>query len=155
MESHRLKRLLLMGFWRLLNPFTRRLAGRVPWWVLIETQGRKTGQPRLTPLAAGPRDERGLWVIAVHRNASWVHNIAARPSVRVQHRGTWRTGTAHIRPWDAGIVRRFNLYARSGPVLTAIDPRLVYVEFDEAFEPPPDVPRARRSIFMVSSSSSC
>lgn len=125
----RIKRTLLVAVWRVLNPLTRRLAGLAPWWVLVETQGRKTGRTRRTPLAAGPRDDLGLWLIAVHGESSWVRNIASNPSVRVQQRGRWRDGVAEVRAWDAALVKRFNLYARSGPLLTAIDPVLVRVDF--------------------------
>ena len=121
--------MLLVAFWRLLNPLTRRLAGRAPWWVLIETRGRSSGLPRLTPLAAGPRDDRGLWLIAVHGESSWVRNIATNGAVRVQQRGRWRDGTAEVKAWDPAVVRTFNRYARSGPLLTAIDPVLVRVDF--------------------------
>jgi integrase len=41
-------------FWKILNPITRGLAGLAPWWVLLETTGRRTGKRRRTPFANGP-----------------------------------------------------------------------------------------------------
>ena len=123
------KRKILVAFWRLLNPLMRRLAGLAPWWVLLETQGRRSGRARLTPLAAGPVDADGMWLIAVHGRASWISNIQASSTVRIRHRGRWRTAMAEVCPWDSTIASRFNAYARSGPVLTAIDPVLVRVKF--------------------------
>ena len=128
-EGYAVKRKVLVGFWKLLNPLTRRLAGVAPWWVLVETTGRRSGRERRTPLAAGPVDEDGMWLIAVHGRASWVLNLQANAAVRVRHRGRWREGIAEIRPWDPAVTRRFNPYARSGPVLTSIDPVLVHITF--------------------------
>jgi deazaflavin-dependent oxidoreductase (nitroreductase family) len=118
-------------FWRLINPPTRVLAGLVPWWVLIETRGRKTGLPRQTPLAAGPSDDAGMWLNAVHgRHADWVRNIEAQPAVRIRIDRTWRAATAEIKATDPDTARRFNFYARGGPLLMGVDPLQVYVRFE-------------------------
>jgi deazaflavin-dependent oxidoreductase (nitroreductase family) len=124
-------RALVLVFWRVVNPITRLLAGFAPWWVLVETTGRRTGKRRRTPLAAGPRDERGMLVIAVHgRRSGWVLNAENQPDVRVRHNGRWRRAQAAVLPWDAAVVRTFNFYARSGRVITALDPLLVRFEYD-------------------------
>lgn len=69
-------------FWKILNPLTRGLAGFAPWWVLLETVGRRTGKRRLTPFASGPFDGRRLLLIAVHgEHSGFAHNIAAEPHV--------------------------------------------------------------------------
>jgi deazaflavin-dependent oxidoreductase (nitroreductase family) len=121
---------LLLAWWRVINPPTRRLAGLVPWWVLLETTGRTTGRRRGTPLASGPSDDTGMWLIAVHgRSAGWVRNLEAAPQVRLRHRGRWRTGTASVHPMDAVPLDRFSSYARSGPRLLGKDPMLVRVAF--------------------------
>jgi len=118
-----------MAFWRLFNPVARRLAGVAPWWVVLETTGRRTGRTRLTPLARGPEADGALWLISVHgRRAAWVKNLAASPAVRVRLRGRWLAGRASVVPWDAGRVRSFNVYARMGPRTLGIDPVLVRVE---------------------------
>src|SRR3954454_23125375 len=84
---------------RLLNPVMVRLleAGVVPrGWALLETTGRRSGQPRRVPVGDGLRGER-FWIVAEHgRHADYVRNIERDPRVRVKARRRWRTGTAHI-----------------------------------------------------------
>ena len=129
-RKRRLKRSAMMVGWRIINPATRLLAGIAPWWVVIETVGRRTGKQRRTPLARGPLDGDTIWLIAVHgTHASWVRNIADSPAVRLRVKGRWRAGSASIVPYDADIVRRFNRYARSGlGTAVSIDPALIRVD---------------------------
>ena len=75
-------------FWQMLNRVARPVAGVVPWWVLLETTGRRTGLPRRTPLAAGRFDGSSLCVLAAYGTTSlFVKNIAIDPIVRVKRRG--------------------------------------------------------------------
>jgi deazaflavin-dependent oxidoreductase (nitroreductase family) len=121
---------VLRAWWRIANPPTRLLAGLLPFWVLIETTGNRTGQRRRTPLASGPVDPDGMWLIAVHgRTSGWVRNLEASPSVRLKHRGRWRDGTATIHAMDAVPLERFSAYARSGPRLIGRDPLLIRVAY--------------------------
>ena len=125
-----LGRRLLVAWWRIANPLTRPFAGVAPWWVLLETTGGKTGRLRVVPLAAGPRDGDGMWLIAVHgRRSGWVRNIEAERRVRLKHRGRWRDGTAEIHPMDTLPLERFGAYARSGARLVGVDPLQVRVSF--------------------------
>ena len=124
------RRRLLVGWWRLVNPPTRLLAGLAPWWVLLETTGCRSGRRRLTPLASGPIEDGAMWLIAVHgRHSGWVRNLEAAPQVRFKHRGRWHTGTATMHPIDAVPLERFNAYARSGPQLLGMDPLLVRLSY--------------------------
>jgi deazaflavin-dependent oxidoreductase (nitroreductase family) len=117
---------VVLLFWRLVNPITRPLAGLAPWWVLVETTGRRTGRKRQTPLAAGPKDATQMLVIAVHGHESgWVKNALTNPCVRVRHKGRWRTAQAEVLPWDPDVARTFNVYARSGPATIAGDAAIV------------------------------
>lgn len=127
-ERGRRRRSRHRRLWRVINPPGRRLAGRAPWWVLLETRGRRTGQPRTTPLARGPAEPGVVWVNSVHgRHADWVRNLEADPEVRIRLKGRWRRGTATVHDYDDAIVRRFNAYARSGPRTLGIDPVLVRI----------------------------
>jgi deazaflavin-dependent oxidoreductase (nitroreductase family) len=115
--------------WRVMNPLARPLAGWVPWWVVLETTGRKSGKSRRTPLARGPRDGDVLWLIAVHgSHADYVRNLLADPRIRIKVGGRWHTGRASIVPLDERHLKRFNAYARGGPGTFGIDPMLVKVE---------------------------
>lgn len=116
----------MLLLWRLLNPVVRPLAGAAPWWVLVETVGRRTGKVRRTPLAVGRRDASGMWVIAVHGHRSgWVLNAEAAATVRYRHRLRWAEATAVVHAWDEAAVATMSTYARSGPRVTADDPLLV------------------------------
>lgn len=129
----RVRRAFAKAWWRIVNPLTIPFAGLAPWWVLLETTGRRTGRLRRVPLARGPVDGRMVWLVAVHgAHAGFAHNIAARPEVRVKMRGRWRSGTASLHPFDPEMIRsRFNLYARLGPLTLGFDPALVRVDLDE------------------------
>ena len=84
---------------RLLNPLTRRLleAGLVPRGVaLLETTGRRSGEPRRVPVGDGLRGEH-FWIVAEHgRHADYVRNIERDPRVRVKVGRRWHAGTAHV-----------------------------------------------------------
>jgi deazaflavin-dependent oxidoreductase (nitroreductase family) len=128
----RLRRALAHAVWRVFNPLALRFgAGRAPWWVILETTGRRTGRAIHTPLARGPMTDTTLWLVSVHgRQANFVRNLVAEPRVRVKHRGRWRAGDASVEPLDPARLAQFNLYARSGPRTLGIDPVLVKVELD-------------------------
>ena len=131
-SSQRRRRSRPRIFWRIVNPPTRRFAGFAPWWVLLETTGRRTGRPRTTPLARGPVDGSVVWLTSVHgRHAEWVRNLAATPAVRIKLSGRWHRAHATVHEYDESIARRFNSYARSGPRMLGIDPKLVRIELEQ------------------------
>jgi deazaflavin-dependent oxidoreductase (nitroreductase family) len=74
----------------------RPLAGVVPGWAVVETRGRRTGQPRQTPVG-GRLCGHTFWLVTGDRSRSqYVKNIEANPTVRLRAHGRWRTGTAHV-----------------------------------------------------------
>ena len=129
-----LRRAIAHVIWRVFNPLALRFgAGRAPWWVILETTGRRTGQKRHTPLARGPMTDTTLWLVSVHgKQANFVKNLIARPEVRVKHRGRWLGGRAAVEPLDPARLRQFNLYARTGPATLGIDPVLVRVALERS-----------------------
>jgi deazaflavin-dependent oxidoreductase (nitroreductase family) len=70
-----------------------------PGDALLETLGRRTGRPRVTPVCDCLEGET-FWIIAQGGRASdYVQNIEAHPRVRVKgslSRGGWRAGTAQV-----------------------------------------------------------
>ena len=86
---------------KLLNPVMRRLleASLIPrGWALLETTGRRSGQPRRVPVGDGLRGAH-FWIVAEHgRHAAYVRNIEQDPRVRVKVGRRWHTGTAHLLP---------------------------------------------------------
>jgi deazaflavin-dependent oxidoreductase (nitroreductase family) len=126
--DQRKRRAKAMRAWRRFNPIARRLAGIAPWWVLLETTGRRSGHPRRTPLANGPFDSDGALLICVHgEHATFARNIAADPRVRLKRRGRWHEGTAELLPLDPASLARFSRYARLGARAVGIEPRLVRI----------------------------
>ena len=85
---------------RLLNPPIRALAARglAPGVALLETTGRKSGEPRRIPVSNGlERSTNTFWIVAeMGHEAAYVRNIVADPRVRIRVRGRWRTGTARV-----------------------------------------------------------
>ena len=89
---------------RITNLFQKRLANplmrRLPNQTLLETTGRKSGEPRRTPVG-GSRIGNEFWFVSEFGNKSqYVKNIKANPNVRVRLRGRWHNGTAHLVPED-------------------------------------------------------
>ncbi|WP_421846159.1 nitroreductase/quinone reductase family protein [Mycobacterium sp.] len=81
---HRMQRLVV-------NPIGRRLPV-----TMLETIGRKTGQPRRTAVG-GKLVNNQFWMVSEHGDHSdYVRNIKADPTVRLRIRGRWRTGVAHL-----------------------------------------------------------
>jgi deazaflavin-dependent oxidoreductase (nitroreductase family) len=119
---------VLLWFWRVVNPVVIRFAGVAPWWLILETKGRKSGLPRRLPLATGPIDDGTFLLVAVHgRRAAFVRNLEKAPEVRIRHKRRWYEGTASVEPLDDQTLARFNLYARSAAGIASIDPVLVKV----------------------------
>jgi deazaflavin-dependent oxidoreductase (nitroreductase family) len=64
----------------------------------LETIGRKSGEPRITPVTNGLSDDE-FWIVAEHGgHAGYVRNIEANPRVRVRVGRRWRSGTARFAP---------------------------------------------------------
>lgn len=78
------------------NPLNRRL----PFQQLLETTGRKSGEPRITPIG-GARVGNEFWFVSEFGEKSdYIKNIKADPRVRVRLNGRWHNGVAHLLPDD-------------------------------------------------------
>ena len=85
---HRVQRLVV-------NPIGRQLPV-----TMLETTGRKSGQPRRTAVGGKVIDNQ-FWMVSEHGDHSdYVYNIKANPAVRVRIGGHWRNGAAHLLPND-------------------------------------------------------
>ena len=84
---------------KLVNPIVRAAARAgipLPLVVILETRGRKSGQPRRIPVGKAITGDT-LWVVAEHgRKAAYVKNIEADPHVRVRVGRKWRSGVADV-----------------------------------------------------------
>ncbi|MEH3140514.1 MAG: nitroreductase/quinone reductase family protein [Mycobacterium kyogaense] len=81
---------------RIANPVMRHL----PFQTLLETTGRRSGQPRRTPIGGRRIGETFWFVSEFGEKSQYVRNIAADPHVRVRLNGRWHQGTARLLPDD-------------------------------------------------------
>jgi deazaflavin-dependent oxidoreductase (nitroreductase family) len=131
---------------RLLNPFVKAAARAglpLPGLLILETTGRKTGQPRRTPVGKALEGDT-LWVLAEHRQGGYVRNIEANPRVRVRVGRGWRAGTAQVLLDDDVRERARRMPNRANTrmvLLMASEPVTVRVDLD----PPAAAPGAPAS----------
>jgi deazaflavin-dependent oxidoreductase (nitroreductase family) len=111
---------------RVANPLSRQL----PFQTLLETTGRKSGQPRRTPLG-GSRVGDQFWIVSEYGEKSqYVRNIQANPGVRVRIKGRWHTGTAHLLPDDDPIARLRKLPRANSTAVRLVGTDLLTVRVD-------------------------
>jgi deazaflavin-dependent oxidoreductase (nitroreductase family) len=126
---------------KLLNPFVRaavRAGLPLPGLVILETTGRRSGEPRRIPVGKA-LDGDTLWVVAEHgRRAAYVRNIEAEPRVRVRIGRGWRTGTARVLPEDDWRARQQRMPNRVNSAVVRLmgsEPVTVRVDLDPAASP--------------------
>jgi len=129
---------------RLLNPSVRFVArrGLLPdTHALIETTGRRSGEPRQTPVGNGlSEDGRTFWVVAEQgRHANYVRNLMADPRVRVRVGDTWYDGRAQVLADDDPVARLKKIGGTvNGWFVRAVGTDLLTVRID--LEQPDEVP---------------
>ncbi len=90
----------LLPFRRTANRLYLPWAGVAPGWAVVETLGRRSGEPRQTPVG-GRLCGDAYWFVAIDgRDAQYVRNIEANPKVRLRVHGRWRRGVAVLLPAD-------------------------------------------------------
>ncbi len=87
---------------RAVNVFQRRFANpirsRLPRQALLETTGRISGLPRITPIG-GRLIGESFWLVSEFGDRSqYVRNIMVNNIVRLRLRGTWHDGKAVLMP---------------------------------------------------------
>jgi deazaflavin-dependent oxidoreductase (nitroreductase family) len=117
-----------------LNPLVRPIAmsGLAPGYAVLETTGRKSGQPRRTPVGNGLSDDGGtFWLVTEFgHSAQYVRNIRAQPRVRVRIRRRWRTGTATILPDDDTRARQRSMPSLNAAVVRAVGTEQLTIRID-------------------------
>ena len=118
----------------MLNPPIRALAARglMPGVALLETTGRKSGEPRRTPVSNGFEPATNtFWIVAeMGRHAAYVRNIEADPRVRIRVRGRWRSGIAHLLDEDDPRVRLRSISRLNASGVRALGTDLLVVRVD-------------------------
>jgi deazaflavin-dependent oxidoreductase (nitroreductase family) len=105
---------------------------------LLETRGRRSGLPRVTPVTNG-LDGARFWIVTEHgMRSDYVRNLLADPHVRVNAGGGWRSGVAHVVPDDPqarlDTIATINPRARANTGIvrkSATDLRVIRVDLDE------------------------
>jgi deazaflavin-dependent oxidoreductase (nitroreductase family) len=111
---------------RFANPMMR----LIPIQTLLETTGRKSGQPRTTPVG-GRLDGDKFWLVSEFGDRSqYVRNIAANPRVRVRVRGRWHNGTAVVLPEDDARARLAELPRMNSAAVRAMGDNLLTIRVD-------------------------
>ena len=125
-ESRNLKRQFVHRVQRLVvNPLGRQLPV-----TMLETIGRKSGQPRRTAVGGRVIDNQ-FWMVAEHgEHSDYVRNIKANPAVRIRIGGTWRNGTAHLLPDDDPVKRLGNLPRLNSSVVRLMGSELLTIRVD-------------------------
>jgi len=119
---------------RVLNPPIKALAtrGLAPSVALLETTGRKSGEPRRTPVSKGlDRATDTFWIVAEHgRKAAYVRNIEAEPRVRLRIGRRWRTGIAHVLADDDPRARQHHMSKLNAATVRAMGTELLTIRVD-------------------------
>jgi deazaflavin-dependent oxidoreductase (nitroreductase family) len=117
-----------------LNPPIKALAARglVPTLALLETTGRKSGEPRRTPVGNGlDRATDTFWIVAEHgRRAAYVRNIEADPRVRIRIGRRWRSGVATILAADDPAARERHTSRLNAAAVRAMGTELLAIRVD-------------------------
>lgn len=97
---------------------------------MLETTGRKSGQPRHTAVG-GRVIGTSFWLVSEHGTQSdYVKNIKADPAVRVRIHGRWRSGTAHLLPDDDAVARLAELPQLNSAVVRVMGSDLLTIRID-------------------------
>ena len=102
----------------------------VPTQTLLETTGRKSGQPRRTPVGGLLEDGRFWLVSEFGERSQYVRNIQVNPRVRVRVRGRWHSGTAQLLPEDDAAGRLAALPKMNSAAVRAMGDNLLTIRID-------------------------
>jgi deazaflavin-dependent oxidoreductase (nitroreductase family) len=124
--AQQLKRRIVHTAQRLVvNPVGRRMP-----LTMLETIGRKTGQPRRTAIG-GRLIGNQFWMVSEHGERShYVLNIKANPAVRLRIHGRWRSGTAHLLPEDDAKERLRSLPGLNSALVRIVGSDLLTIRVD-------------------------
>ena len=108
-----------------VNPIGRQLPV-----TMLETTGRKSGQPRRTAVGGRVVGDQ-FWMVSEHgEHSHYVLNVKADPAVRLRIDGRWRTGTAHLLPDDDAVARLSELPTMNSAVVKLMGTDLLTIRID-------------------------
>ncbi len=72
---------------RIVNPFTRRIAGHVPLFGIVLVPGRKSGLLRRIPMNVFRSGPDYVFALTYGQDVDWVRNVRAAGGCRLETRG--------------------------------------------------------------------
>jgi deazaflavin-dependent oxidoreductase (nitroreductase family) len=72
---------------RFVNPITRRVAGRLPGFAILEVPGRRTGRIHRIPLNIFRHGEAYVLALTYSSDVEWVRNVLAAGACTIVTRG--------------------------------------------------------------------
>ncbi|MBC2639166.1 MULTISPECIES: nitroreductase/quinone reductase family protein [unclassified Rhodococcus (in: high G+C Gram-positive bacteria)] len=108
------------------NPLTSRLSSQT----LLETTGRVSGQPRLTPIGGRRTGTEFFLVSEFGERSNYIRNIRANSAVRLRIHGRWHAGTATLLPDDDARARLAQLPRMNSLAVQAVGTDLLTVRID-------------------------
>ncbi len=70
-----------------VNPVTRLVAGRLPWFAIVHQRGRRSGRRHDTPINIFRRDDACVFALTYGSDVDWVRNVLAAGECTVTTRG--------------------------------------------------------------------
>ncbi|MFG3523533.1 nitroreductase/quinone reductase family protein [Nocardia nova] len=111
-------------------PVGSRVARYLGGLAVLETTGRRSGQPRRTPIGGRMVGSSYWFVSEFGRDSQYVRNILANPKVRLQIRGVWHDGTAVLLDDDDARARLRKLNRVNSSVVRAVGSNLLTIRID-------------------------
>lgn len=68
------------------NPITRRFAGRIPPFAIVEHRGRKSGKTFRTPVMVFPHGDEMVFALTYGKDVDWVKNVLAEGGCTIEYR---------------------------------------------------------------------
>jgi deazaflavin-dependent oxidoreductase (nitroreductase family) len=98
-----------------VNPLTRRVAGRLPWFAIVHQRGRHTGRLYHTPMNVFRHGDAYVFALTYGRDVNWVRNVVAAGECTITTRGRKvrlvepeliRDPTRRLVPWPVRVILR-------------------------------------------------
>jgi deazaflavin-dependent oxidoreductase (nitroreductase family) len=72
---------------RFVNPITRLVAGRLPWFGILRYRGRTSGRAYRTPMNVFRRGGSMVFALTYGADVQWVKNVVAAGGCQIRTRG--------------------------------------------------------------------
>jgi deazaflavin-dependent oxidoreductase (nitroreductase family) len=102
---------------RVVNPVTRLIAGRLPWFGILSYTGRRSGRRYRTPINVFPQGDVYVFALTYGSDVQWVKNVRAAGGCEIRTRGRdirlvdpelFVDPTRHLMPLPVRVILRLN-----------------------------------------------